>query len=132
MHKTRVSRLSRRIGCALLLILWFAFLLLPCALFALARDGRIVLKRSALPGDDLLRVQLIMDREYSGIALSSGRPSRSDDRLRACVYSAVRYIFWRGAGIAPARYCECYSRANGDANWRLANDGGGPDCQAQD
>ena len=53
----------KRLGIVLLLVLWFAFLSLPCALFALARDGQIVFSRSRLPGDVLLRIQLLSDAD---------------------------------------------------------------------
>ena len=132
LKKTKMATLARalkRIGCALALVCWFAFLLLPCALFALARDGQIVFSRSGLPGDVLLRVQLLTDADYTGLSFTTSSVSRSEDGARACVRSTVRYLFWRGESASVARYCECYARTGSNAPWLLSPDAPATSCQ---
>ena len=87
----------KKVGCAILLVGWFSFLLLPCALFALARDGQIVFSRSNLPGDDLIRIQLLSDTNYTGISMSTSRISRSEDGSTClCVANgAISFLAWR-------------------------------------
>ena len=132
LKKTKMPTLARvlkRLGCALALVCWFTLLLLPCALFALARDGQIVFSRSGLPGDILLRVQLLTDADYTGLSFTTSSVSRSEDGVRACVHSTVRYLFWRGESAGVARYCECYTRAGSSTPWLLSPDAPPTSCQ---
>ena len=112
----------KRLGIALLLVLWFAFLSLPCALFALARDGQIVFSRSRIPGDVLLRIQLLSDADYTGLSITTSQVSRNEDASRACVWSRIRYLFWRGAAVEPAQFCECYRKDEGLDIWLSADE----------
>ena len=121
----------KKVGCAILLVGWFSFLLLPCALFALARDGQIVFSRSNLPGDDLIRIQLLSDTNYTGISMSTSRISRSEDGLRACVWRTVRYLFWRGDQVNTVQFCECFQRDDQSARWTLSNDKPAASCQIE-
>lgn len=101
-------------------LLWFAFLLTPCALFTLASEGEITIGH---PGDmpaaeeyPLLQVGLIMERESRGLrftrsALSAGPGER-------CVQTHVSYLMWEGSGEAVS-YCDCYERDANDTRWLL-------------
>lgn len=122
-------RYLKRLGIALILVVWFAFLSLPCALFALARDGQIVFSRSRLPGDVLLRIQLLSDVDYTGLSITTSQVSRDEDASKACVRSRVRYVFWRGASVESVQFCECYRKDEDSAFWLSAKEQAPTDCR---
>lgn len=105
---------ARRIGCGVLVILWFAVLLLPCALVTLAVQGEIVVGRSGAPGE-LLRVWLIMEPDQRGIGLSTTALSEpASDQV--CVQTDTRFLLWQGSQESRV-YCECYQRPAGGGEW---------------
>lgn len=131
---TKIASLAKalkRLGCALLLVCWFAFLLLPCALFALARDGQIVIPRTNLHGDVLIRIQLLTDADHAGLSFTTSSTSRSNDRMRACILSTVRYFFWRGERKGVTQYCECYYRTRTQTRWLLSPEAPPTACQPE-
>ncbi len=120
---------ARRLGCALALLLWFSLLLLPCALFTLARNGEITLFPSEIPGDSWLRVRLLLDDGVSGLSFTTSNSQRNENDRRACVSSTVHYWLWRGEGTGITHYCECYHREATDQAWRLAMEEPAVNCE---
>ena len=119
----RLSRL-RRLGCLLLLVGWFLFLLTPCALFALAANGEIRLDQPDAPqphAQPRLLIRLISDVDNRGIQIlrSSRVGDASEDSI--CMRTAVNYLLWASSGgNQDVVYCDCYSRDNADAGWTLS------------
>ncbi|NWF68753.1 MAG: hypothetical protein HXY40_06695 [Chloroflexi bacterium] len=103
----------RRLGCVLLLILWFAFILLPCALVMLAQQQEIVISQGDLPGEQI-RIWLIMEIEQRGLGIASTARHAIDGAQ--CVQTDVRFALWQGEGEAVS-YCECYTRGADEETW---------------
>lgn len=116
--KKPVSRV-RRLGCIIVLVLWFLFLMLPLGLFILAAEGDFTIGR----GNDIpdaseyprFQLKLIMEPDYRGISLINTSLHRDGDR-NLCIQTNVRYVLWEGDGD-PAVYCNCYTRASLDDDW---------------
>lgn len=119
----------KRLGCLLLLMLWFALLLFPCGLFYLAANGEIRLQHSDIPqphAHPLLLISLISEQTERGLRIESSSSIAKDPLL--CVETAVRFVLWQSSGgDQDARYCDCYARG-ADDNWIL-NDTSAGVCQ---
>lgn len=127
----KIPRSLRRIGCGLLLVLWFTFLLTPCLFIVLATQREIVLTHSDVPGDDF-RIWLIQEAGQRGVAISNSRrvsvqnspdsanPGASPNTEAACTLIDVRFLLWQGKG-EPNHYCSCYTRQTG--NWSSIAEG---------
>ncbi len=121
-------RRLKRLGCGLLLVLWFLVLLTPCALIALATQGEIVLTHSDVPNDDL-RIWLIQEAGQRGIAVSNARRVDAANAT-TCTLTDVRFLLWQGTGGEAQHYCSCYAHqetgwssvAEGDAACQLAGE----------
>ncbi len=101
----------RRIGCGILLVAWFLFLLTPCLLIVLATQQEIVLTHSDVPNDNL-RIWLVQEAGQRGIGFSNSR--RVDAPSNAvCTLTDVRFVLWEGKG-EPNHYCSCYTRQNNE------------------
>jgi hypothetical protein len=108
----RNRRTLRRIGCGLLLIPWFLFLLTPCLVITLAVQQEITITYSDLP-NHALRIWTLQERNARGVAIANAhRATLSDDS--ACVIINVRFFLWSGdaeaAGALPVHQCTCYAR----------------------
>jgi hypothetical protein len=112
-----------RIGCGVLLVIWFIILFLPLTMFVLAQQGQITISHSGGVPDKhehpLFRVQLISNvaddgTQQSGLAFTTSSLDRDENTL--CIETNVRYLMWAGSG-EPARYYDIYERANADADW---------------
>lgn len=117
--------LLRRVGCGVLLVLWFGVLLLPCALIALAVQGEIIIPQGSAPGQQI-RIWVVMEADGRGLGISSTE-ARYPAEDQICVITTVRFVFWAGRGDT-AVYCECYQREYRDAPWTpiATLDGGCP------
>ncbi len=108
----------RRVGCGLLLVIWFAVLLLPCALIVLAVQQEIVISQGSAPGQQT-RLWLISEADERGFGLSTSTVTQTSDNA-LCVETDVRFLLWTGQA-EPLSYCECYVRAGADAAWSLTS-----------
>jgi ABC-type Fe3+ transport system permease subunit len=119
----RRSRPLRRVGCAMLLVIWLLALLLPCFLIVLATQQEIIIAQGELPGQEF-RVRLIMDIDQRGIGLWT---TRTVDGAAGdiCLITTVGYILWEGEG-EPAEYCVCYTRTVSESAWQPS----GRECPA--
>lgn len=115
----------RRVGCAVLLVIWFAVLLLPCLFGLLLTRGEITFNTGSAP-NQMTRIWLISEASERGIGLSTASvyPANSEYELNAslnnalCVQTDVRYLLWAGRA-EPVRYCECYTRSASDQPWEF-------------
>lgn len=115
------SRLGR-LGCYLLTVLWFVILLLPCAMFALATQGEITLHHANVPeplSHPLMQIRLVMDVENRGLQVTTSNIRQPSDTA-LCVQVRVEYLLWQSseAEDQSVRYCDCYERANTEAQWQ--------------
>lgn len=112
--------LLRRLGCGLMLVIWFGILSIPGAMFWLATGGDIRIPHGNIPDSEqhpLFQVNLIMDTDNRGLQFSRTSIQNIDD-LSLCVQGNVSYLLWESDGTAtPATYCQCYERANSEADW---------------
>ncbi len=105
-----------RLGCGVLLVVWFFVLLTPCFFLTLAFQQEIRVATGGAPGQEL-RIWLIMEVETRGIGVSNGTVrSASDDSL--CVETHINYLLWAGQEDSSL-YCECYQRSSADESWSL-------------
>ena len=113
----------RRLGCFALLALWFMLLLTPCALFYLAANGEIRFSQPGVPqphAQPRLLIALINDPDNRGLQVMRSSPVGAPSDTDICIQTAVNYLFWetRG-GNQDTVYCDCYTRADANANWTL-------------
>ena len=111
-------RSLRRIGCSVLLIIWFAVLLLPCLLVYVATTGEVALATGSLPGQEV-RLWLMTEDRDRGIGISTASVAGGSSATTACLQTDVRYLMWAGRG-ENSTYCECYTRSSADAAWIAA------------
>ncbi len=101
-----------RIGCGVLVVAWFLFLLTPCLVVVLVTQKEIVLTHSDVPNDDF-RIWLISEPSQRGIAVSNSRRVSAANNA-VCTLTDVRFIMWQGKGD-PNHYCSCYTQQ--DSAW---------------
>jgi hypothetical protein len=115
------KRPLRRLGCTILVILWFALLLTPCFCFALASQGEIAIRLGDAPGQSL-RIWLLSESQQRGIGISRPSVVTRDDQV--CVQSDVNFFLWAGSAEGST-FCECYTQSNGANSWQLISTNGG-------
>ena len=121
----RKRSLPRRLGCWLLLVIWFAFLLTPCGLFYLAANGEIRLEHSQVPqahAHPRLLLSLISENENRGLRIEYSTIAAGDSELSLCVETAVTFLLWESSGgNQDVQFCDCYQREDVDSAWRLGS-----------
>lgn len=104
----------RRLGCTIIVIIWFVLLLTPCLGIVLATQGDLVIPQGNAPGHEI-RIWLITEADSRGVGISSAVVhQRESDAL--CVETNTRFILWAG-NADPLTSCVCYSRSNAEAAW---------------
>ena len=115
----RKRSLLSRIGCGVILMFWFAILLLPLFFFILAVQGDITIsRRGDIPDKHqhpLFQVMLLMDANNRGLQFTSTSIGINND-TDICIETNVSYFMWQGDGES-AQYCDCYERDNSDVEW---------------
>ena len=121
----RNKSLPRRLGCWLLVAVWFLILSTPCGLFYLAANGEIRLEHSKIPDPHAhprLLISLISESADRGLRIERSTIVSIDDDARLCVETAVTFLLWQSsAGNQNVRFCDCYQRADADSAWQLAS-----------
>jgi len=110
---------ARRAGCAVLLILWFGLLMVPCLCAVIAINQEIVLPLGPAPGQHV-RAWLIMEAEQRGLGISTPRVTGDEASGALCVETHNRFVLWQGRE-ADAIYCECYERGDDGAGCTLTS-----------
>ncbi|NJO84723.1 MAG: hypothetical protein HC828_19460 [Blastochloris sp.] len=107
-----------RLGCGLLLVLWFTFLLTPCFLITMATQGQITISLGGLP-DQQLRAWLIMEMRERGFGISV--PTVIEQSETAAVMQVDnRFLLWAGRAD-PVSFCNRFERADANSAWQLAD-----------
>lgn len=116
----------KRLGCGLLLVIWFMLLLTPCTLFYLATNGEIRVWHSDIPephSHPRLLVELVSEIDYRGLRLE--RSSSVDNDLSdnaTCVQTSVSYLLWESIeDDLDTTYCDCYVREDDVSEWVLTS-----------
>jgi hypothetical protein len=105
----------RRIGCSILVVMWFIILLLPCFCFALALQGEISVQLGDVPGQSL-RIWLLNESDQRGLGIS--RPVVSAHDGQVCIQTQVSFVMWAGSATGTS-FCDCYTRSDGETVWNL-------------
>src|SRR5258708_23267756 len=106
--RLKIRRLLRRLGCGVLLVLWFALLTLPCFAIALVFQKEIILTHSDIPNDEF-RIWLIQDIRNRGVAVTNSRRVDAPNGV-VCTVINGGFFMWQGTTANPPDYCACYSR----------------------
>ena len=104
----------RRVGCTILVILWFLLLLTPCVGIVLATQGDIVIPQGNAPGHEI-RIWLIAEADERGLGLSTASVPQSESNA-LCVETSARFILWAG-NVDPLTSCVCYTRDTEEQAW---------------
>lgn len=123
--KLNVKKLSRRLGCALFLMVWLVVILSPCPVFVLAIRGEIVLTHSDIP-EDYFRIWSIQELQLRGLGISNARRVSIPDGS-VCTITDTHFILWKGQAPA-AHQCSCYTR-QGEANTWMSIAEGADACK---
>jgi hypothetical protein len=110
--------LRRKIVYAMLTVLWFFVLMIPCFLIGLAVQREIIVPTGSLPGQEV-RIWLIMEERQRGIGISSGSASMINDST-AQLQTSSNFVLWAGRGT-PSTYCEIFTRDSADARWMYSD-----------
>ncbi|MHB8750975.1 MAG: hypothetical protein ACYDBJ_17520 [Aggregatilineales bacterium] len=114
-------KLARRIGCGVLLALWFGGLILgPCAVVTLVSGNEIRLAHSDVPDDNTLRIWLIQQAHERGLGISTGY-SVNPDASTVCTVTDTHFVLWQGQGQS-SHTCACYTR-HADGSYTSLTDG---------
>lgn len=114
--------LIARLGCWILVAIWFTVLLTPCAFFYLAGNGEIRIWHSDIPEPEAhprLLISLVSEIDDRGFRITNSTiiDPISDDNL-LCAQTNVNYIFWQSEDKEQnAVYCECYQRESTELDW---------------
>lgn len=115
--------LPRRLGCWLLIVIWFLILLTPCGLFYLAANGEIRLDHSQIPephAHPRLLISLISESQDRGLRIESSTIKAVGDDSQLCVETAVTFLLWQSSGgNQNVQFCDCYRPAEADSAWQL-------------
>ena len=121
----RNKSLPRRLGCWLLIALWFAILLTPCGLFYLAANGEIRLEHGQVPephAHPRLLISLISESDDRGLRIESSTIQEQDSVSGLCVETAVTFLLWESSGgNQNVKFCDCYLRSGEDSAWKLTS-----------
>ncbi len=112
-------RRLRRTGCGLLLLLWFALLIIiPCGAFTLLTQSEIVITRSSIP-DNSLRIWMVQDADQRGIGVANGYTVKESAEA-VCTATDIQFFLWKGKANSNHN-CTCYAK-QGDG-YTITSDG---------
>ena len=124
----RKRSLPRRLGCWLLIAIWFVILLTPCGLFYLAANGEIRLEHRQIPDPHThprLLISLISESDDRGLRIETSSIKAADSDTSQCVETAVTFLLWESSGgNQNVRFCDCYMRSDGNSSWNLISTDG--------
>ncbi|MEO8609004.1 MAG: hypothetical protein ABI690_14035 [Chloroflexota bacterium] len=118
---SRRTRLGR-VGCTIVLVIWFAILLLPCFCLALASQGEISVRLGDLPGQSL-RVWLLSESHQRGLGISRPSMIASSVTGQQCLQTNVSFMLWEGKEDATI-YCECFAQSS-SSTWDVVSNNQG-------
>ncbi len=111
-----------KLGCGVLIVLWFVVLTIPCAMIWLAVGNTLTIPHANVPEPEQhprLQIQLIMEIDNRGLKLTSSSLDQIDE-TNLCIENNINYLLWKSdANAAPAIYCQCYQRDNSESEWEF-------------
>lgn len=111
----------QRFGCGVLLVIWFAILLLPFGMFWLAMGNSFKIPRTNIPDaatNPRLEISLIMDKDNRGLHIFTSAVYQTEAQL--CIEGHSTYLLWESKrDDNNAVYCQCYEAAG--ENWNFIN-----------
>jgi hypothetical protein len=111
-----------KVGCGAALVVWFAILLLPLAMFWLGSGRTITIPRGGIPDASdhpRLELRLIMDADNRGLQVKRAGVAQQNAEL-ICIQESVTYLLWQSdENSENALYCQCYERESINAQWSL-------------
>jgi hypothetical protein len=114
------STIFRRIAAGLMIVLWFAILLIPVGMFWLGTGGSISIPHRSVPEPEqhpLFQINLIMDIRNRGLQFTRTSIVNIDEQ-NLCVQGNVDYLLWESDDTATsATYSQFYERADSEADW---------------
>ncbi len=130
----RKKSLPRRLGCWLLVAIWFAILLTPCGLFYLAANGEIRLEHGQIPDPHAhprLLISLISESDDRGLRIERSTMQAGGGEPAICVETSVTFLLWQSSGGSQnVSYCDCYLRPSEDSAWEMISTYGAACTQA--
>ncbi len=103
-------QLARRLGCGVILALWFGLMLSPCVVITVLVEGEFIINLSDRPNHRLRMFDVDTD-DKRGFGFSMGNIERENE-TELCVITRVRYVMWRGEN-EPVNFCQCYTQLQG-------------------
>src|SRR5258708_747333 len=105
--RLKIRRLLRRLGCGVLLVLWFALLTLPCFAIALVFQKEIILTHSDIPNDEF-RIWLIQDIRNRGVAVTNSRRVDAPNGV-VCTVINGGFFLLQGTSSEPPPHLPLYT-----------------------
>jgi hypothetical protein len=109
-----------KIGCGLLVVLWFCVLTIPFVMFWLASGQSITIPRGGIPEAEQhprWQMSLIMDADNRGFQFTNTSIERNES-TNLCVETHVNYLLWVSEEEQNAvAFCDCYERSDSEADW---------------
>lgn len=106
------------------LVIWFAILLLPCAMFSLATTGTIRIPHINAPQPEtqpFFEINLLMSVEQRGLQFVRSVIVAGSDEQQ-CVETHVSYLMWFTDGTNEnAIFCDCFAREQREGRWTLVD-----------
>jgi hypothetical protein len=109
-----------KIGCGLLVFVWFCVLMLPFLMFWLASGRSVTIPRRNVPDANeypVFRLSLIMSKDNRGLHFITTDVQRNGSN-NLCVEAHINYLLWASDGEDNmTTYCDCFERSDTDAEW---------------
>ncbi|HSG18935.1 MAG TPA: hypothetical protein VLE70_21755 [Anaerolineae bacterium] len=102
----------RRIGYALIAIIWLVLMSLPILAFFLAARGELMI------GDDQAsNIRLFMVNEDEATGIGFQRVTKANSEQDGCFHTSVNYLLWKGqdSGL-NIDFCACHDPDTGYAD----------------
>ena len=119
LFRTPTTRFGK-LGCWMLVVLWFCLLTLPLIMFWLASGRSITVPRGGIPASEQyphFQLSLIMNTDNRGLQFTNTSVERNSP-TNLCVETDVNYLLWaREEAQNAAVFCDCYERSDSGTDW---------------
>lgn len=97
----------RRLGYALILVIWLAVMLFPTFAFVLANRGQIQIGSSS---QNHVRFFMVQEEMADGVGVEWARPILTNNN---CSRTNIVYFLWEGDKDQNTSFCQCTDPATG-------------------
>jgi hypothetical protein len=119
LFRNPTTRLGK-LGCGLLVVLWFFVMMIPFVMFWLASGQSIAIPRGGIPQAEQYprwQMSLIMNVDNRGFQFTNTNIARNE-ATNLCVETHVSYLLWVSEEEQNAAvFCDCYQRSDSEADW---------------